>query len=96
MNPGAHGLNEVTDLFSWTLATGLFFTVGLMAAFKVDEIAGSIVGAAGPSAAGMLAGAASAAATVATAGKAAALKGAKGAAGAKALNAPKRGLPDLY
>ena len=87
LTPGGGGFEGITDLFSWTLATAIFFSVGLMAAFKVDEVASSIVGGAGPSGAGMLAGAAGAAATLATGGGAAVLRGATGAGGAKALKA---------
>ena len=73
------GFSTITEFFSWTLITMIFFTVGLLATLKVDEIAGSLVSGGGPSTGGMLVGAATTAASagsaIAARGGAAALKG---------------------
>jgi len=87
VNPLSLGVGGVTDLFSWNLSIFIFFTVGMMAIFKVDEVAASIVGAMGPSAAGMITGAAAAVATVATGGVGRALKASRAAKAVPAAKA---------
>ena len=66
----------VAELFSWTLVSMLIFSVGLLAALKVGEVAAAIVsGGGGASTGGMLT---SAATTAATAGGSLAGRGAAG------------------